>query len=312
MERGVRMLWFLRLFFCAVLLQGASSVVFGVDLPPKTAWEEMWSIQLVNHNHLIKGEVDISFVSFDGQQVDARAGQFYKEMVAHAKSDGITLYLRSGYRSISTQKVLISSAIERYMGYGYSYSKAVEIADRYYAKPAGSEHNIGLAFDIITPEYHQTVYSLDSRFAQTKAYEWLMLHCAEHGFILRYPEGRTAETGINFEPWHFRYVGKEHAEYIMNHGLILEEYVALYQETYPELYGDSPPPEENPYVSTLVGVDWENVSLLYQALSEVYPEGFPVVEPEALVAKVEEFVEDLPEKMSKVFSGLATASALLW
>lgn len=214
--------------------------------PPKTDWEKMWEIQLVNNDNLIPKDVNISFATFNGEKVDARTADLYQAMYDHAKRDGITLYLRSGYRSITTQKYVYDAGVKRYMSYGYNYATAISIANRYYATPGGSEHNIGLAFDIITPEYHNTTYNLNDSFAQTKAYSWLMANCADYGFILRYPNGRTSETGINFEPWHYRYVGVEHAQYIMKHGLILEEYVPLYKATYPELYGDTPPEPDIP------------------------------------------------------------------
>lgn len=242
----------IKYFFSMVLVLGvcthaAQAVDFStLPTPPETTWDKMWEIQLINNDNLIAGDVDITFSTFDGQQVDQRAGVHYKEMYDHAKEDGITLYLRSGYRSISLQKVVYDQGVQRYMSNGYSYATAISIANRYYATPGGSEHNVGLAFDIITPHYHNTTFSLNETFANTEAYHWLMAHCAEHGFILRYPKGRTAETGINFEPWHYRYVGVEHAEYIMNHNLILEEYVELYKMTYPALYSDTPPVETTP------------------------------------------------------------------
>lgn len=213
--------------------------------PPKTTWDKMWEIQLINKENTISQEITgIEYAYFDGEKVDARTAQAYQDMYDHALADGITLYLRSGYRSISTQNYLYQQSIQRYLDRGYSYSNAVTYTQKYYAVPGGSEHNIALAFDIITPEYHNTVYNLTDAFAKTEAYYWLYAYCPQYGFILRYPEGRTADTGINFEPWHYRYVGVAHAEYMAEHNLILEEYVALYKAVYPELYGDTPPEEE--------------------------------------------------------------------
>ncbi len=218
----------------------------NLPTPPKTSWEEMWKIQLINNENLITQEIDIEFASFDGQSVDARTAEDYAALCAKAKEDGITLYLRSGYRSIAIQRYLYEQGVQRYMSMGYSYTTAVSIANRYYAAAGGSEHNIALGFDIITPAYHAVTAVLSTDFANTTAYTWLLANCADYGFILRYPEGRTADTGINFEPWHYRYVGVEHAQYITEHNLILEEYVALYQMTYPELYADTPPEHDIP------------------------------------------------------------------
>ena len=111
-----------------------------------------------------------------------------------------------------------------------SEEEAIRLTRQYYTEPGHSEHHSGLAFDIITVEYQRDVYSLTEQFAETDAYRWLTEHCAEYGFILRYPEGKTDITQINYEPWHYRYVGKEHAQYIMEHNLTFEEYIELLRE----------------------------------------------------------------------------------
>ncbi|WP_423246190.1 M15 family metallopeptidase [Paludihabitans sp. MB14-C6] len=143
-----------------------------------------------------------------------------------AKKDGITLYLRSGYRSIATQNVNYQADIQRNINKGYTREQAIIETEKYYARPGQSEHHTGLAFDIITPEYHRDIYTLNEQFAKTKAYDWLVKHCAEYGFILRYPKDKVDITKINYEPWHYRYVGIEHAKKIMENNLCLEEYLA--------------------------------------------------------------------------------------
>lgn len=116
------------------------------------------------------------------------------------------------------------------MQQGKSEEEAIRLTRQYYTEPGHSEHHSGLALDIITVEYQRDVYSLTEQFAETDGYRWLIAHCAEFGFILRYPKGKTDITQINYEPWHYRYVGKEHAQYIMEHDLTLEEYIALLKE----------------------------------------------------------------------------------
>ena len=117
---------------------------------------------------------------------------------------------------------------------GATENEAIRRTNLYYTVPGHSEHHSGLAFDIITPEYHQFVYDLDERFATEEpysaAYQWLRDNCARYGFILRYPEDKSVLTRISFEPWHYRYVGVEHAEYITSHNLCLEEYIAMLKE----------------------------------------------------------------------------------
>ena len=88
--------------------------------------------------------------------------------------------------------------------------------DRFSARPGFSEHQTGLALDI-------NAASSRAGFEATPAFAWLKEHCAQYGFILRYPEGEEAVTGIDYESWHFRYVGKEAAEYLHEQGMLLEE-----------------------------------------------------------------------------------------
>lgn len=93
------------------------------------------------------------------------------------------------------------------------------LADTYSARPGSSEHQTGLALDINTA-------SVQAHFENTPTYAWLVEHCAEYGFILRYPEGKERITGYRFEPWHYRYVGKDIAKLCMERDLTYEEYVA--------------------------------------------------------------------------------------
>lgn len=191
-----------------------------------------WNLILLNPDpeNKIDEDPDVEMTSFDGQKVDTRAGAAYEEMRNAAAADGINLYLRSGFRKIALQKTYYDSHIAEYMKQGKSEEEAIRLTKQYYTEPGHSEHHSGLAFDIITVEYQQDVYSLTEQFAETDAYRWLTEHCAEYGFILRYPEGKTDITQINYEPWHYRYVGKEHAQYIMEHNLTFEEYIDLLRE----------------------------------------------------------------------------------
>lgn len=180
-----------------------------------------------------KIETELSFekTKFDTQYVDSRAASAYEAMCNAALEEGITLYLRSGYRSIETQRTNYNASIQRNMDAGYSEAEAIEMTNMYYTVPGHSEHHTGLAFDIITPEYHNEIYTLDDRFADTAAYVWLREHASEYGFILRYPKEKEELTQIAFEPWHYRYVGVEHAKYIEENGLCLEEYIDLLRES---------------------------------------------------------------------------------
>lgn len=202
----------------------------------KVRKEDMWSLVLVNRDNALDGDMNIQKTKFDTQYVDSRAANAYKKMYDAAKKDGITLYLRSGYRSVSTQRVNYNADIQRNLNKGYSKDEAVRLTEQYYARPGESEHHTGLAFDIITPEYHKNVYTLCDKFAQTKAYTWLVNNSANYGFILRYPKDKTNITKINYEAWHYRYVGVEHSKYITINNLCLEEYIERYKVEHPDLF----------------------------------------------------------------------------
>lgn len=215
-----------------------SAYIGSLSSPPKKVSDlpegslDDWNLILLGppEENKIEKDIDLELAQFDTQRVDSRAADAYASMRDAAAAEGITLYLRSGYRSMETQRQNYNGSVQRYLDAGKSREEAVRLTNEYYTVPGHSEHHTGLAFDIITPEYHNQIYSLDDRFADTDAYTWLRAHCAEYGFILRYPKEKEEETQINFEPWHYRYVGVEHAQYIMEHGLCLEEYIELLKE----------------------------------------------------------------------------------
>ena len=204
------------------------TVYAEADLPAGSTSD--WNLILLNpeENNKIDAELSFERAEFDGQLCDARAADAFQDMKDACQEEiGQTLFLRSGYRSIATQDVNYNAALQRYLDQGYSEAEALERTNAYYTVAGHSEHHTGLAFDTITPEYHRDVWSLDDRFADTEAYAWLSEHCWDYGFILRYPEDKQDITRIHFEPWHYRYVGVEHAQFMRDHNLCLEEYIAL-------------------------------------------------------------------------------------
>jgi hypothetical protein len=110
---------------------------------------------------------------------------------------------------------------------GYSREKAEQVAATRVAPPGTSEHNTGLAVDILSGDYYYHHSTMEESFEYDAEAIWMAEHCAEYGFILRYPKGKQDVTGIIFEPWHFRYVGVEIATYIMENNLTLEEYLGV-------------------------------------------------------------------------------------
>ena len=156
------------------------------------------------------------------------AAEAMGRMIAAARADGITdMYGNSGYRSYSTQTYLHNRKINYYKSLGYGYDSAYYYASTVVAPPGTSEHQSGLALDITTSEDDN---SMTDSFAYTRAGRWLAENCWKYGYILRYPADKVDITGYIYEPWHFRYVGTPHAEYMTKHNLCLEEYVALLQQ----------------------------------------------------------------------------------
>lgn len=187
-----------------------------------------WNLVLVNPDNPVPEDypLKLEWVSLNGldRQVNSLCAQPIRDMVNAAKADGITLYLRSTYRGIKLQTDSFNAKVNEYIGYGYSREEATKIAATIVAVPGTSEHHTGLAADITCPEFNR----LNENFDKTEAYKWLYAHCAEYGFILRYAKDKTDITKIIYEPWHYRYVGKEAAKIIMSEGLAYEEFVAKY------------------------------------------------------------------------------------
>lgn len=181
-----------------------------------------WRLVLVNKQHPVPEDYTFTLGTIKGKmKCDARIIDDLTEMMKAAKADGIKLMVCSPYRDYNRQTVLFNRKIDYYMEKGYSYLEAYKISSMTVTVPGASEHQIGLALDIISSTY----YALDEGFGETKAGLWLKEHCDEYGFILRYPQGKEYITGIQYEPWHFRYVGKEAAAIIMEQGITLEEFL---------------------------------------------------------------------------------------
>lgn len=137
-----------------------------------------------------------------------------EDLFEAAAQDGITLYATSGYRSYSTQKAIFERKLER---------MDEKQANASVAKPGYSEHQTGLAMDIEGETTKGT--GLTEAFGESPEGIWAAEHCAEYGFIIRYPKGKTNITGYIYEPWHLRYVGKEAAAEITELGVTFEEYI---------------------------------------------------------------------------------------
>lgn len=149
----------------------------------------------------------------------------FLEMQKAAAADGVTVWMQSGYRSVSYQTNLYEKKTNYYKQQGYDDAKAKEMAAAIVNPPGYSEHNCGLAADLNSPEHT----GLDEGFENTAAFRWLCQHAGEYGFILRYPKGAEEKTEITYEPWHWRYVGVENAAKINASGLCFEDYIETLQ-----------------------------------------------------------------------------------
>ncbi|WP_227020498.1 M15 family metallopeptidase [Sinanaerobacter chloroacetimidivorans] len=181
-----------------------------------------WNLLLINKNHPVPENFNVELVQLkNGQAFDQRAYPDLQNMMEDARASGLSPYICSSYRTMEKQTTLYNKQVEKYQEQGYSLEDAKEQAGKWVAVPGTSEHQIGLAVDIVA-ESNQV---LDKSQENTAEQIWLMENCYKYGFILRYPDHKSDITGIGYEPWHYRYVGKEAAAEITQRGICLEEYL---------------------------------------------------------------------------------------
>lgn len=175
---------------------------------------------LVNPWNYVPDDYTVELSKYGDYKVASSCLDDLKQMLADCKSDGKRAIVCSAYRSHSYQEGLYERRVQRFVNEGLSLEEAKIEAAKRVAVPGTSEHELGLAVDIVDINYQ----NLDEKQEDTAAQKWLMANSWRYGFILRYPNNKSEVTGIIYEPWHYRYVGKELAEEIYNSGLCLEEY----------------------------------------------------------------------------------------
>ena len=179
---------------------------------------------LVNPWHFVPEDYTVELVSIgDIHKIAAIAHQDYLDMMADCRADGHKPMVCSSYRTQEYQEELYQKRIKRYINSGYSEEKATALAGRSVAVPGTSEHQLGLALDIVDDDN----WHLDETQADMPTQKWLMKNSWRYGWILRYPVDKSQHTGIIYEPWHYRYVGKTVAKEIYESGLCLEEYLQM-------------------------------------------------------------------------------------
>ncbi len=187
-----------------------------------------WALILVNQTHILPDDYEVKTAdSFNGKEFEYRANEYLKEMFAAAEADGCPMFLTSAYRSKSYQTGLFEQSVKTLMGQGMTREEAEAETARNIAVPGQSEHATGLAADIVNPGFFNQHAELNEAFANTKQSDWLLEHAVDYGFVLRYPKDKTDITGINYEPWHWRFVGPYHAKKMKEMNVTLEEYTQM-------------------------------------------------------------------------------------
>lgn len=175
----------------------------GFDITTKNGVTYIGGYLIVNKTY--------SLPSSYGNGLTGETRNNFNRMKSAAKEENLDIFISSGYRSYNRQKTLYNN---------YVSNDGKEEADTYSARPGHSEHQSGLALDVNT---------VDDSFANTEEAKWLVENCYKYGFILRYPKGKSNETGYKYEPWHFRYVGEDLATKLYNNGnwITMENYFGI-------------------------------------------------------------------------------------
>ena len=190
----------------------------------KNAQEQEWNLLLVNPWNPIPEnyEPELTYLR-NGQAVDSRCYPELQQMMDDCRAAGFDPLICASYRTMEKQEALFEDKEARLIREGCPENEVEAEAAKVVAYPGTSEHQLGLALDIVDVSYQQ----LDTEQENTPVQQWLMKNSWKYGFVLRYPTDKSDITGIIYEPWHYRYVGKEAAAEIYENKLCLEEYLGI-------------------------------------------------------------------------------------
>lgn len=181
-----------------------------------------WNLVLVNPDTPLPENYEINVKQLDnGQAVDERCYDALQNMMNDCRRAGLRPVICSSYRTQEKQQMLFDNQVEKWKNKGYSEEEAKMQAGKLVAVPGTSEHQLGLALDIVDISYQL----LEEEQENTPTQKWLLENSWKYGFILRYPKDKTDITKISYEPWHYRYVGKKAAKEIFDAKICLEEYL---------------------------------------------------------------------------------------
>lgn len=177
-----------------------------------------WRLTLANYENILPEDFEIELANIDDtKQFDARAIEYLNKMMNDMRKSGIAnVWVQSAYRSVERQKELYDNSVQKYLKQGKTQEEAEKLTEEYINKPGASDHNLGLAVDF---------NNVDNNFEDLKAFKWLKENAENYGFILRYPKDKEDITKIEYESWHWRFVGEEHAKKMNELNMCLEEYV---------------------------------------------------------------------------------------
>ena len=184
--------------------------------------EDMWCLILTNAEYPVPEDYEVELEAIPGteQSVDKRIYEPLMTMIGDMKDQGLSPIVCSGYRTLDKQEKLFNRKVLSFVKAGHTKEESYNLARQTISIPGSGEHCLGLAVDFYTRRYHK----LERAFEDTPESKWLVEHAQDYGFVMRYGENKTDITGIQYEPWHYRYVGVEAAKYMKDNELSLEEF----------------------------------------------------------------------------------------
>lgn len=205
---------------------GETGFTLSEKFVPEKLQQAGWNLVLVNAENPLRDGFYAPLCRLpDGSLVDRRTVSDLNRMLSDCEIAGLHPIICSAYRSRELQKKLYDNRVQRCLDAGYSRAGALKEAARWVAVPGTSEHETGLALDLVSASYQL----LNAAQEKTPEQKWLMANSWKYGYILRYPTDKSAVTGIGYEPWHYRYVGREAAAAMHGSSQCLEEYMAALQ-----------------------------------------------------------------------------------
>ena len=194
----------------------------STDTIPQRISDLPWYLTLINSENPIDDNYQITLTRLRNKQaIDSRCYPELQAMMDDCRAAGLSPIICSSYRTYEKQEELFEQQVQEFINQGYGKLDAQKKAAGAVARPGTSEHEIGLAIDIVDESNQR----LNQYQENTAVQRWLMQNSWRYGFILRYPSDKTDITGIQYEPWHYRFVGKEAARIIYENNWTLEEYL---------------------------------------------------------------------------------------